>query len=310
MSPPRVLVIGSANVDLVTRAPRTPRPGETLLGRSFAVVMGGKGANQAVAAARLGGNVWFAGCVGADSFGGMQRRALGAEGIDLAFLRTHPSEPTGTAVIVVADEGQNSIIVTPSANAAVRPEDVAALEPLMDRLDMVVVQLEIPLDAVDAALGLARTHGVPSILDPGVAQALPDPLLRKAAIVSPNETETQAITGMATTSLDAAREAAQALCDRGAREVVLKLGALGSYYAGSQGAYHAPAFRVAPVDTTAAGDAFTGALAVSWGRLDIRETLRFANAAGAIAATIEGAQPSAPTRAAVEAFLAENESQP
>lgn len=297
-----VLVIGSANIDLVAQVPRCPKAGESLIGQAFRTVCGGKGANQAVAASRLGARTWFAGCVGEDAFGAMQRAALLEAGVDVSHLKTDPSAPTGTALICVAETGQNSIVVIPSANLSFSASDVEALEPAFGGLDAVVLQLEIPLDSVAAALRLARKRGVLSILDAGPAQAVPEEIIRNADIVSPNETEAEAITGVCVRDVDAAREAAAKLIDKGAREVVMKLGARGALYVGTKTLY-VPAFRVVPVDTTAAGDAFTAALAVCWKALPHADALRFANAAGALATTVAGAQPSMPARDAVERFL-------
>lgn len=302
MSQAKVLVVGSANVDLVAQVPRCPKDGESLIGRSFRTVCGGKGANQAVAAARLGATTWFAGAVGADSFGQMQRAALSGAGVDVTYLKTHPTEPTGTAMIFVAETGQNSIVVIPSANFALTPADVEALAPVFNEVDVVLLQLEIPMPVVDATLALARRRGVLSIVDAGPAQPVAEDILRKADVVSPNETEAEAITGVAVRSPDDARVAAHKLLDAGAGEVVMKLGEHGALYLGKE-CFHEPAFAVEPVDTTAAGDAFTAALALHWRTLPRRDVIRYANAAGALATTVAGAQPSMPTRAAVAAFL-------
>lgn len=303
----RILVVGSANVDLVTRVPRCPRPGETLIGASFQTMPGGKGANQAVAAARLGAETTFIGCVGSDGFGEMLRSNLAAEGIDVSHVKVHPSVPSGTATILVGDDGQNTIVVTPSANFELTPEDIEPLSSLFETATAVLVQLEIPLGTVMAVLGLARRWGVLSILDAGPAQQVPAEILRKASVVSPNETEAEAITGVAIETVAHAEAAADKLMELGAREVVLKVGASGAYYAGEIENVHVPAFPVKPVDTTAAGDAFTAALATVWGRMPAREALQYANAAGALATTVAGAQPSMPTKAAVKAFLKEHE---
>lgn len=303
MRDPRILVAGSANIDLVTHTFRIPQPGETVVGHRFDVICGGKGANQAVAAARLGAEVHFAGCVGSDAFGSQQRQAFEHEGIGLDYLKVHPSRPTGTATIVVADSGQNAIIITPGANGELRPEDIRCTAPLFERgLDAVLVQMEIPDDTVFETLRLARESGVVSILDIGVARSVPEVFLRAAAVVSPNETEAEAMTGLKVSTIDDAERAALALQAMGAREVVLKLGEKGALYAGER-RVHVPAFPIKAVDTTAAGDAFTAALALMWRRVPVDEALRFANAAGALAASKCGAQPSMPTRAACEAFL-------
>lgn len=300
----KVVIVGSANIDLVTRVARSPKPGESLIGRSFMTVTGGKGANQAVAAARLGAATVFIGCVGADAFGAMQRDCLAAAGVDVGHLKSHPTEPTGTAVILVADEGQNSIVVTPAANLGLLPEDVWALEPVIAAADALLLQLEIRLDTVETALDIARKHNVLAILDAGPAQAVPESLIAKADIVSPNETEAEAMTGMAVTSIEEARNAAVRLRAMGACEVVMKLGARGAFYL-AEDELHVPAFRIEPVDTTAAGDAFNAALALAWNALPLPQALRFANAAGALAAMTAGAQPSMPTHEAVSRFLAD-----
>jgi len=297
-----IVVIGSANIDLVTRVPRSPQPGESLIGRSFATVTGGKGANQALAAARLGASVHFAGCVGDDAFGAQQRRSLSAGGVDVSYLKLHPSEPTGTAVILVADEGQNTIVVTPSANYGLLPEDLTPLRPLIAQADALLLQLEIPLETVEAALDIARSCGTLSILDAGPAQKLSEHLVAKADVISPNETEAEAITGVKISTIDDACTAAERLLEMGAKHAVMKLGLRGALYLGEEEIY-IPAFTVRAVDTTAAGDAFTAALAVVWKQMPLPEALRFANAAGALAAMTPGAQPSMPKRESVEQFL-------
>ncbi|MDX9973680.1 MAG: ribokinase [FCB group bacterium] len=309
MSQNRIIVVGSANIDLVTRVPRCPRAGETLIGASFQTVCGGKGANQAVAAARLGAETTFVGCVGADAFGDMLIAGLKAENIDVSHVKISPDKPSGTATILVGDDGQNSIVVTPSANFELTPEDIEPLSALFEKATAVLVQLEIPLGTVMATLALAKRWGVLSILDAGPAQKVPQEILRKACVVSPNETEAEALTGIRIETLANAEAAADYLMEQGVREVVLKIGASGAYYAGEIENIHVPAFPIQPVDTTAAGDAFTAALATVWGRTPAREALRFANAAGALAAMGEGAQPSMPTRSAVKAFLKKHETQ-
>ena len=212
------------------------------------------------------------------------------------------SEPTGTAVICVADEGENAIIVTPSANATVSPDDVAALELVFREVDAVLFQFEIPLETIKAGLDMANRTDTLAVLDAGAAQQVPTAILEKADIVSPNETETEAMTGIVVDSIECAGLAARKLREMGARHVVVKLGANGSLYEGDE-SLHTPAFPADVVDTVAAGDAFTAALAVWWRRAPRREVLLRANAAGALATTVAGAQPSMPTAAAVEAFL-------
>ena len=305
MGSPTIVVIGSANIDLVTQVPRMPKPGESLMGTSFATVTGGKGANQAIAVARLGGTVSFVGCVGNDPFGHMQRESLCEAGVDVSQLRLHNTEPTGTAVILVQDDGQNAIVVTPAANFALAPVDIQRARPLIAAADAVLLQLEIPMITVDAVLDVARECGVFTVLDAGPAQPVPADILRKADLVSPNETEAEALTGAPVVELADAEAAAQQLRDWGVAEVVLKLGARGALYLGAEKIF-APAFAVQAIDTTAAGDAFTAALALHWRTMGPDAALRFANAAGALAATVVGAQPAMPRRAAVQRFLQEH----
>ncbi|MCL4692188.1 MAG: ribokinase [Candidatus Hydrogenedentes bacterium] len=303
MTTPRILVVGSANIDLVTRVPRCPKPGESMIGSSFTTVCGGKGANQAVAAARLGAQVHFAGCVGNDTFGTLQRQTLSEEGIDLTYLNKHPELPTGTAVIMVADEGQNSIIVTPAANYGITPAHIEKLGPLFETLDAVMTQLEIPLETVEALLRTARAANVLSVLDAGPAQKVPESIVELADIVSPNETEAEAMTGVAVSTVDDARQAAAQLLAMGAKSAVIKMGAGGALYMSGKEWIHVPAYKVEAVDTVAAGDAFTAALTIAWRRKPPLEAIRFANATGALATTMHGAQRSMPHRSTVDDFL-------
>lgn len=303
---PRILAIGSANADLVTRVSRCPKPGESLVGHGFATVPGGKGANQAVAAARLGAAVSFVGAVGDDALGTMIRNTLVSSGVNVDQLRTATDAPTGTAVIFVADDGQNSIVVTPAANETLTASDIEVIAPLIAEADVVLLQLEIRLEAVERAMAIARKHNVLTLLDAGPAQAVADELIGLADIISPNETEAEAITGITVDSLPSAEAAAQVILDRGARDVVLKLGASGAYHRSATGASHvAPAFEVTALDTVAAGDAFTAALGMRWRVYEPMDALRYANAAGALATTKPGAQDAMPTAAEVAAMLKE-----
>jgi len=302
MEPKNIVVVGSANMDLIMRVPRLPKPGESLIGTHFMTAHGGKGANQAVAAARLGANVTLVGCVGDDAFGALQREGFVKEGVNVAHLKTSETAPTGTALILLTDSGQNAIVVAPAANHDVLPADIEVLQNLFSQADMLISQLEIPLESVMASLGVARSTNTFSILDAGPAQAVSPELLTTADLVSPNETEAEALTGITVNSVDTARKAAQQLRNMGVKHVVMKLGEKGCLYLGEEELY-VPAFVVNAVDTTAAGDAFTAALGVAWQTMPLQDALQFANAAGALAATAEGAQPSMPTRAAVLEFL-------
>lgn len=302
MAPVRIVVVGSANMDIVMRTRRLPKPGETLIAQVFMTAHGGKGANQAVAAARLGARVSFVGAVGADAFGAIQRDGLAREGMDLTHLKTDTEQATGVAQIVIADTGDNMIVVAPNANHGLLPADIAGLRACFEAADVVITQLETPLETVEAVLRLARDCDLFSILDIGSAMKVPAALIACADLVSPNETEAEAITGVVVDTADTARDAGERLLAMGARHVVMKLGARGCLYLG-EATVPMPAFPVKAVDATAAGDAFTAALGVAWHRLPRADALRFANAAGALAATVAGAQPSMSTRAAVLQFL-------
>lgn len=304
----KILVVGSANIDLVTRVSRIPKPGETLIGSSFQTVCGGKGANQAMAAARLGATVSFLGCVGEDGFAEQQRESLGGAGVNLDYLKVVSDQPTGTAVIEVSDAGENSIVVVPGANFELGPDDIYARRAAFEAADVVLLQLEVPVETVEAALELARECGALSILDIGSDQPVSPTVLGKASVISPNRSEAEHLTGNPVGSEPEVLAAAHTLLGFGADHVVMKLGAEGSRYVGPASDQHADAFAVSVVDTTAAGDAFTAALGVGWDPANPGGVLRFANAVGALATTRAGAQPSLPERDAVLALLAENPS--
>jgi ribokinase len=305
MGTPRILVVGSTNMDLVVRTPRMPVAGETVIGEGFSTVRGGKGANQAVACARLGAETCMLGCIGQDAFGDQLAAGLKRDGVRCDYLRRHPSAPSGIAMIMIDASGENSIVVAPGANMEITPADVAAL-PGLAGFDAMLLQLEVPMTVVSAALAAGRQAGVLTVLDAGPPQALPPEVLRNADVLSPNETEARTILGEPVDADLAPEAMADRLIASGARGVVLKLGAEGALVAMPETLERVPAFPVEPVDTTGAGDAFTAALAVSLaeGRETVAAT-RTAAAAGALAATVFGAAPSMPTRERLEAFLRE-----
>jgi ribokinase len=299
-----IVVVGSSNTDLIVRLKRIPRPGETLLGGKFLSAAGGKGANQAVAAARLGARVSLIGRVGNDDLGDQAIARLESEGIGVAHLARDRTCASGVALIFVGEDGANSIAVAPGANARLSVTDIRKARPLITGAGFLVMQLEVPLKTVCAAAAMAAANGVPVILNPAPAQTLPASLLRHVSILTPNESETELLTGIRLNSHAAITKAAARLRERGVETVVITLGARGALIANAQGARRIPGYRVKAVDTTAAGDVFNGALAVALGEGQmIDAAVRYANAAAAVSVTRMGAQPSAPGRRAVERLL-------
>jgi ribokinase len=298
----KVAVVGSINMDLVVRSPRFALAGETILGTAFHTIPGGKGANQAVAARRMGAEVAMIGRVGDDEFGLTLRRNLDDEGIDTECLQVTPSESSGVALITVDDSGENTIIVVPGANGRLTIDDIEGARGLIAGADILLMQLEIPLPVVERAAQIASEGGVTVILNAAPARALPTALLSTVDYLVVNETEALLVAGTASGSPE---EAARTLHSTGVRNVVVTLGPEGSLLVPSEGASVAvPAYRVRPVDTTAAGDGFAGAFAVALADgVPAPEALRWGNAEGAIAVTREGAQPSLPTRSEVEDFM-------
>lgn len=304
----RIVVIGSINVDLVVRVASLPRPGETVIGGRFASVPGGKGANQAVAAARAGGRTTFVARVGDDSMGRAAIEAFQAEGIETDFISITPHGPTGVALILVDAAGENSIAVAGGANDRLSRDDIERARPVIEAADVVLLQLEIPLEAVQHAVTIARAAGTRVILNPAPARPLPATLLAGVDILTPNETEGETLashrTAGATSAVDV-EGIVRTLLDLGPRAVVVTLGAAGALVATGQGLTKVPAFPVEPRDTVAAGDVFNGCLGVRLAEgLDLVAATRFAAAAAAISVTREGAQSSAPHRSEIEAFIA------
>lgn len=308
MEPKRVLVVGSLNMDLVVYCARRPGPGETLPGTDFTSVPGGKGANQALAAARLGGRVNMIGRVGADDFGGRLVDSLHDAGADVSRITRSTGVSTGVALITVDDQGENSIVVVPGANGRLTPADVERSRDLFAGAGALLLQLEVPLDTVTAAARLAAEAGVPVLLDPAPAplEPLPSELLRATDILLPNQHEAAVLAGTAPPEdLTTARVVASDLLGLGPRVVVLKLGAQGALVATGSSCRHMPGIRVNAVDSTGAGDAFGGALAVALAQgMDLAMGVAFANRAGALSVTRRGAQPSMPTRSEVDRLQA------
>jgi ribokinase len=261
MTTPRITVVGSANIDLTFRAARLPRPGETVFGTAFYQGFGGKGANQAVAAARLGARVAFVGRVGADDFGRATRDQLAGEGIDVSHLLTDPDRPTGTAAILVDDAGENAIVGVPGANLGLTPDDVRAAADLLRESAILLAPCETMIETILEAFRLAHPAGPLCMLNPAPARELPDELLQLVDVCVPNETELRTLTGRPTDSLDDVAAAAELLRARGVGTVIATLGPRGALVAGAGRPAHIPGMPVAAVDTSGAGDAFCGALA-------------------------------------------------
>jgi ribokinase len=305
----RLAVVGSLNMDLVTRTPHIPVPGETIIGSDFHSVPGGKGANQAVAAARVGGSVSMVGRLGNDAFADPLLENLAAAGVDHTFVTRDPEAATGVALIVVDIAGQNSIVVASGANMRLSPADIESAASAIEGANALLLQLESPLETVQRAAELAHASGVTVILNPAPACPLSAALLSLVDVLIPNESETALLTGRPVESQAQAEDAAAALRERGVGTTILTLGDRGALLALEHDAALIPSFEVTPVDTTAAGDAFVGgfAVALAEGR-PLPEAVRWGNAAGALATTKFGAQPSLPTRDAVEALLASGSS--
>lgn len=300
-----IVVIGSTNTDMVIKTERIPRPGETILGGTFFMNPGGKGANQAVAAARLGGKVCFVAKTGTDVFGNQAGQLFRNEGIDTGFLITDPDHPSGVALILVDQQGENSIAVASGANAALSADDVQQAEAAINASSLVLMQLEVPLETVAYAAALAKNKGIPVVLNPAPACVLPETLLANVSILTPNETEAEILTGIAVTDAQSARQAARVLHGKGVPVVIITLGAKGALISTAQEVVMAAAPKVTAIDTTAAGDVFNGALAVALSEGSaLQEAVAFACKAAAISVTRLGAQASAPYRAELAPFFA------
>lgn len=304
MARPGVLVVGSANIDMVVTTPRFPAPGETVLGRSFAMFPGGKGANQAVACARLGGQVSFIGRMGKDVFRDRLAASMRKDGVLLDRLMIDPELPTGIGVITIDESGQNQIVVASGSNMAVTPADVDRHRAAFSGARVLLVQLEIPLPAVHRAIALAKELDLTVILNPAPARKLSRALLKMVDFLTPNEGELSVLAGMPVDDAASAEQAARKLMEGGPGCVVVTIGSKGAMAVSAGGARIFPSYKVRPVDTTAAGDAFNGGLAVALaGGAGLDDAIRFACAAGALSVTRAGAQPSMPTRTEVERLM-------
>lgn len=296
MKPP-IVVVGSSNTDLVVKTCRLPKPGETVIGKDLITAPGGKGANQAVAAARAGGDVCFISKVGNDHLGKQSITGFLKENIKTDFVFIDKSAPSGVALIIVDEQGQNIIAVAPGSNARLKPADVRKAKNVIKSARVLLVQLEIPLETASEAIRIAATCGITTILNPAPAKKLPDELFKQVSIITPNETEAEILTGINICDESDARSAAIELNKKGVRAVIITLGEKGAYFHNGDTSMLIPSFKVKPVDSTAAGDVFNGALAVAIAEgKPMTDAIKFANAAAAISVTKLGAQPSAPKR--------------
>ncbi len=291
----KIAVVGSSNTDMIIKVPWIPKPGETILGGVFTTAAGGKGANQAVGAARAGGDVSFIARVGQDMFGQQAVQGFIEDGIDVECVIKDAEAPSGVAQILVADDGENSIAVASGANGNLSPDDMRKAEAKIASADILLMQLEIPIETVEAAADIAARNNIKIILNPAPAQQLSDELLSKVSILTPNQSEAELLTGVKVDNEDDAARAAEILMGKGVDVVIVTLGSKGAYIVSADMKEMVEGYVVKAVDATAAGDVFNGALAV--GLADgktLGHAVSFANAAAALSVTKLGAQPSAP----------------
>jgi ribokinase len=301
MTNDRITVVGSTNTDMVIKTTKLPLPGETILGGDFLMNPGGKGANQAVAAARLKGNVTLVAKTGEDVFGSQAKKLFQAENLNTDYLFSDPDSPSGIALITVDEHAENCIVVAPGANARLLKADIDLAKGAILQAEIVLMQLEIPLETVIYTAQLAFSAGKKVILNPAPAQPLPDDLLKMLYLITPNETEAELLTGIPVTDTLTAEKAARLLLNRGVQVVIVTLGSKGALLVTDSQCQLVPSFRVEAVDTTAAGDCFNGALAVAIAEgTDLIHAITFANKAASISVTRMGAQASAPYRVEVE----------
>jgi len=301
-----IVVIGSSNTDMVVNIDHLPKPGETVIGGSFSMAAGGKGANQAVGAARAGGEVVFVARVGEDTFGEQAVNGFIEDNINVEYIIRDRKAPSGIALIFVDNKGENCIAVASSANANVSPADIKSAREVIVDSHILLMQLEIPLESVKVAAETASGSGVKVILNPAPAQPLGDDILKHISIITPNETEAELLTGIKVKNEQDAEEAAKTLLGRGIETIILTMGSQGVYVASSEFTGIVPAFNVDAVDTTAAGDVFNGVLAVAIAEnRSLIDAVRFASAAAALSVMTLGAQTSAPHRDDIEKFLQE-----
>ena len=304
MNTKKIFVIGSSNTDMVVKTSRIPRPGETVIGGTFMMIPGGKGANQAVAAARLGGNVTFVARTGNDMFGDRSMFNYKEAGIDTRYIFRDKEQPSGVALICVDDHAENSIVVSPGANGALSVQDIESVKKELESASYLLMQLETPMETVEHAARLASEAGVKVILNPAPATQLSRELLKNVYLITPNETEAELLTGITVNDTEDAKRAADQLSGLGVENVIITLGASGALIRDAGGYAFQEARKVDAVDTTAAGDVFNGALCVALTEgMEIREAARFASVAASVSVTRMGAQSSIPSREEVNTLL-------
>lgn len=296
-APKSIIVVGSANTDMVIKTNNFPLPGETILGGEFFMFPGGKGANQAVSASRLGGKVTFIAKVGDDVFGKQALQQFKQEGICTDYIVSDTKHPSGVALITVDGKGENTIVVAQGSNGTLSPDDLRQAEREFEQAEILLMQLEIPMQTVMHAAKLANLHGKKVILNPAPATPLPAELFSNIYIITPNKSETETLTGIKITTMESVEAAAQKIRDMGVTHVVITLGAEGAYILNKDGGRHIATPRVKAIDSTAAGDVFNGALAVAISEgQELNQAVLFANRAAALSVTKMGAQASAPFR--------------
>lgn len=301
----KIIVVGSSNTDMVIKSKRIPVPGETILGGDFLMNPGGKGANQAVAAARLGGDVTFIARTGNDMFGKRAVELYKKEGINTKFITTDEKEPSGVALILVDEKGENCISVSKSANEKLTQKEVEVAKDLFEMGDIVLMQLETPLETIEYTAQMANEKGLKVILNPAPARELPTSLLKNVYMVIPNETEAEILSGVKVTDLDSAKKAADVISAKGVDIVLITIGKRGAFVKEGNNYEVVPTYKTVPVDTTAAGDTFCGALcvALSEGK-NIKDAVKFANRSASISVTRMGAQSSVPYRKEIDEIIA------